>query len=55
MDGGQRNWRGEDWQKLQKNTKTDKKKYNKTPKQKPEWRRRGMRRRDRDIGSRDIK
>jgi hypothetical protein len=55
MDGGQRNWRGEDRQKLQKNTETDRKVIQQNTKQKLEWKRRGMRKRDGGTGSRDIK
>jgi hypothetical protein len=58
MDEGQQNWRGEDRQKLQKNSKnteTDKKVIQQNTKQKLEWRRRGMRKRDGGTGSRDIK
>jgi hypothetical protein len=55
MDGGQRNWLGEDRQKLQKNTEIDRKVIQQNTKQKLEWRRRGMRRRDGGTGSRDIK
>jgi hypothetical protein len=58
MDGGQRNWRGEDRQKLQKtkkNTETDRKVIQQNTKQKLEWRRQGMRKRDEGTGSRDIK
>jgi hypothetical protein len=59
MDGGQRNWRGEDRQKLQKktqkNTETDRKVIQQNTKQKLEWRRRGMRKKDGGTGSRDIK
>jgi hypothetical protein len=58
MDGGQRNWRGEDRQKLQKtkkNTETDRKVIQQNTKQKLEWRRQGMRKRDGGTGSRDIK
>jgi hypothetical protein len=36
MDGGQRNWRGEDRQKLQKNTETDRKVIQQNTKQKLE-------------------
>jgi hypothetical protein len=58
MDGGQRNWRGEDRQKLQKtkkNTETDRKVIQQNTKQKLEWRRQEMRKRDGGTGSRDIK
>jgi hypothetical protein len=55
MDGGQRNWRGEDRQKLQKNTEIDRKVIQQNTKQKLEWRRRGIRKRDGGTGSRDIK
>jgi hypothetical protein len=41
--------------KTQKTHKQIEKKYSKTPKQKPGWRRQGMRRRDGGTGSRDVK
>jgi hypothetical protein len=62
MDGGQRKRArrrsAETKKKNSKNTKTDRKviqQNTKTPKQKPGWRRWGMRKRDEGIGSRDIK
>jgi hypothetical protein len=41
--------------KLKKNTEIDRKVIQQNTKQKLEWRRRGMRKRDGGIGSRDIK
>jgi hypothetical protein len=41
--------------KLKKNTETDRKVIQQNTKQKLEWRRRGMRKRDEGTGSRDIK
>jgi hypothetical protein len=41
--------------KLKKNTETDRKVIQQNTKQKLEWRRRGMRKRDGGTGSRDIK
>jgi hypothetical protein len=46
---------GRNCKKTQKNTETDRKVIQQNTKQKLEWRRRGMRKRDGGIGSRDIK
>jgi hypothetical protein len=58
MDGGRETGAekiGRNCKKTQKNTETDRKVIQQNTKQKLEWRRRGMRKRDGDTGSRDIK
>jgi hypothetical protein len=46
---------GRNYKKTQKNTETDRKVIQQNTKQKLEWRRQGMRKRDGGTGSRDIK